>query len=110
MAAIINLDDGEFSSIGRRVYGVAADNIAIAYGVTIENAKGGSGADKIFGNDVANVLSGNAGNDILDGELGADTLRGGRETTSTSLAMAIRSTNRATEILEMKSASRPASI
>ena len=78
VAAIINLDDGEFSSIGRRVYGVAADNIAIAYGVTIENAKGGSGADKIFGNDVANVLSGNAGNDILDGELGADTLRGGR--------------------------------
>ena len=78
VAAIINLDDGEFSSIGRRVYGVAADNIAIAYGVTIENAKGGSGADKITGNDVANVLSGNAGNDILDGELGADTLRGGR--------------------------------
>ncbi len=52
------------------------DNFGIAYGVTIENAIGGSGADTILGNDVANVLTGNAGNDILTGNGGNDTLKG----------------------------------
>ena len=65
-------------SAGRNEGGAAQENIAIAYGAIIENAKGGSGGDKLFGNDVANVLSGNAGNDTLDGRLGDDTLRGGR--------------------------------
>jgi serralysin len=79
LGATIDLDDGAFSSIGRRnVGGSAQNNIAIAYGAVIENATGGSGGDKIFGNEVANILSGNAGNDTLDGELGADTLRGGK--------------------------------
>ncbi|HKP25060.1 MAG TPA: M10 family metallopeptidase, partial [Dongiaceae bacterium] len=79
LAATIDLEEGAFSSIGRRNAGGAAkDNIAIAYGAVIENATGGGGADKIFGNDIANVLAGNAGNDILDGRAGADTMRGGR--------------------------------
>jgi Ca2+-binding RTX toxin-like protein len=42
-----------------------------------ENAKGGSNADAIFGNAVANVLEGNNGSDLLHGYAGNDTLRGG---------------------------------
>ena len=59
------------------VVGRLTDNFGIAYGVTIENAIGGSGADTILGNDVANVLTGNAGDDILTGNAGDDTLLGG---------------------------------
>jgi hypothetical protein len=43
----------------------------------IEDVKGGSGADTLFGNDYANLLSGNGGNDILDGAAGSDSLYGG---------------------------------
>ena len=53
------------------------DNFGIAYGVTIENAIGGSGFDTIHGNEVANVLTGNAGDDVLNGYAGGDTLLGG---------------------------------
>jgi serralysin len=65
--------------------GRLVDNVGIAYGATIENAIGGSGADLIQGNSADNHLKGNAGNDdlygdggvdILDGGAGADTLRG----------------------------------
>jgi serralysin len=59
------------------VVGRLTDNFGIAYGVTIENAIGGSGADTILGNDVDNVLTGNAGDDILTGNAGNDTLLGG---------------------------------
>ncbi|WP_269716153.1 M10 family metallopeptidase C-terminal domain-containing protein [Caulobacter sp. NIBR2454] len=48
-------------------------NISIAYGVTIENARGGSGADSIVGNAVGNRLEGGAGDDVLDGRGGWDT-------------------------------------
>lgn len=57
--------------------GRLTDNVGIAYGTTIENAKGGSGNDTIFGNAVNNILDGNAGNDILEGRDGDDTLNGG---------------------------------
>ncbi|HYW15266.1 MAG TPA: M10 family metallopeptidase C-terminal domain-containing protein [Allosphingosinicella sp.] len=59
------------------VVGRLTDNFGIAYGVTIENAIGGSGADTMFGNEVGNVLTGNAGNDTLNGLAGDDTLNGG---------------------------------
>jgi serralysin len=59
------------------VVGRLTDNFGIAYGVTIENAIGGSGADTIIGNEVANVLTGNAGDDVLTGAAGDDTLNGG---------------------------------
>ena len=59
------------------VVGRLTDNFGIAYGVTIENAIGGSGADTIIGNEVANVLTGNAGADKLSGNGGNDTLNGG---------------------------------
>ncbi len=43
----------------------------------IENAKGGSGADSITGNQAGNTLWGNAGNDSLSGGAGSDLLLGG---------------------------------
>jgi serralysin len=59
------------------VVGRLTDNVAIAYGATIENAVGGSGADRLIGNTVANTLTGGAGNDSLEGRAGADILDGG---------------------------------
>ena len=47
-----------------------ADNVAIAYGVTIENAYGGSGDDTITGNAENNYIIGNGGNDTIDGSTG----------------------------------------
>jgi serralysin len=57
--------------------GRLTDNVGIAYGTVIENAKGGSGADLIIGNTANNLLVGNAGADTLMGKEGADTLQGG---------------------------------
>ena len=68
----IDLRAGEFSDVMGMV-----GNVAIAYGVSIENAKGGSGNDVLGGNGVANVLSGGAGDDKLSGLGGDDTLDGG---------------------------------
>jgi serralysin len=67
----IDLRDGRFTSLGQK------DNFAIAYGAVIENAKGGSGNDKLTGNKWANALDGGTGNDVLDGGKGADRLTGG---------------------------------
>ena len=46
-------------------------------GGSFENAAGGSGADILTGNLLANRLTGNAGNDTLNGASGNDTLVGG---------------------------------
>jgi serralysin len=43
----------------------------------IEDVKGGSGNDKITGNQVSNTLYGNGGNDTLNGDAGNDILVGG---------------------------------
>lgn len=70
--------DGNMAALkANAIVGRLTDNVGIAYGVTIENAIGGSGNDTIIGNAVANVLTGNAGNDVLIGGGGADTLDGG---------------------------------
>ncbi|WP_287463526.1 M10 family metallopeptidase C-terminal domain-containing protein, partial [Accumulibacter sp.] len=53
------------------------DNLAIAFGVLIETAIGGSGGDLLIGNSAANLLDGGDGNDTLDGAEGGDTLKGG---------------------------------
>lgn len=53
------------------------DNLGIALNTTIENAVGGSAADRLSGNSVANALSGGDGNDVLIGLAGNDTLDGG---------------------------------
>lgn len=79
----IDLRGGAFSSIGR--FGSGGDyarpaqyNVAIAFGVTIENAIGGAGHDRLIGNDVANRLEGRAGDDVISGGAGDDVLAGGR--------------------------------
>ncbi len=52
-------------------------NVSIAYRAIIENAKGGSGNDVIFGNAAANTIYGGAGNDQINGRTGADKMYGG---------------------------------
>ena len=74
-ASRLGLDVNIISAAGVVERGVK--NVWIAYGVTIENATGGGGADEIIGNDAANRLQGGAGDDTLDGGAGADTLDGG---------------------------------
>jgi len=75
----INLNAGEFSSLGIRQTDVsgttstAIKNVAIAYDVTIENAIGGSGNDTMTGNSAANSFTGGAGNDTISGGDGNDT-------------------------------------
>jgi serralysin len=59
------------------LYGRLQDNVGIAYGATIENAKGGSGHDTMIGNAADNVMTGNGGNDLIASGLGNDTLDGG---------------------------------
>jgi hypothetical protein len=54
-----------------------SDNLAIARGVVIENATGGSGDDFILGNQADNELRGLGGDDELHGALGNDRLFGG---------------------------------
>jgi Ca2+-binding RTX toxin-like protein len=49
----------------------------IANAVTIENARSGSGADTLIGNDAANRLDGGAGTDTIQGGAGDDTIIGG---------------------------------
>jgi serralysin len=67
-AAVIDLREGSFSSIGG-----LSRNIAIAFGVTIEDAVGGTGDDRLIGNNAANQLTGGLGRDYLDGRNGTDT-------------------------------------
>ncbi len=72
----VDLKPGAYSSLAYD--GVSlTNNIGIAFGCTIENALGGSGADTLLGSELANVLDGGAGADKLMGDGGDDTLRGG---------------------------------
>ena len=101
--SVIDLREGQFSSIGiytesdqitdlkarltaagysttsidafyasKSVY-TGADNLAIAYGAVIENAKGGSADDTITGNSADNEITGGAGDDTINGGAGDDT-------------------------------------
>ena len=67
----LDLRQGKFSKFG------SYDDVVIAFGSRIENAKGGSGDDTITGNSLANVLNGGKGNDTIRGGGNADTLKGG---------------------------------
>ncbi|TFG87179.1 MAG: hypothetical protein E4H18_03720 [Hyphomicrobiales bacterium] len=68
----IDLNEGAFSSVGH-----LTRNVAIAYGVTIEQAVGGGGNDRLVGNAADNLLIGNGGSDRLEGGGGDDVLQGG---------------------------------
>ncbi len=71
-AQTIDLNPGAISSVGGLV-----GNMTIALGTVIEQARGGAGADRIIGNDAANLLGGRGGADQISGGAGADTLHGG---------------------------------
>ncbi|MFI3156852.1 MAG: calcium-binding protein [Methylococcaceae bacterium] len=78
-SVFINLNPGEFSSIGTGDRDKAY--IAIAYNVGvddnyIENAFGGSANDELIGNDGDNQLTGGEGNDAIDGGVGDDVIFG----------------------------------
>jgi serralysin len=68
-AQTIDLRPGYFSDVGGNT-----GNLAIARGVDIENAVGGSGADTLIGNELGNVLSGNGGGGTILAGAGGDTL------------------------------------
>ncbi|NWD22568.1 M10 family metallopeptidase C-terminal domain-containing protein [Pseudomonas yamanorum] len=67
---LLNLSAGSFSNVGGGV-----KNVSIAKGVTIENAKGGTGNDKIIGNQANNVIVGGGGQDQLWGVGGNNTFK-----------------------------------
>ena len=64
----LDLSQGAFSTVA----GSGRDNLAIAYGATIENALGGAGDDVVLGNTANNRLGGGPGNDVLTGGGGDD--------------------------------------
>ena len=71
MAQRIDLHEAVFSDVGGMTF-----NISIAYGVSMEAAIGGGGADLITGNSLDNRLVGGGGDDVLYGENGTDVLFG----------------------------------
>lgn len=76
--AVLNLNAGTFSSVGARYlsYGsasAAVDNLAIAFGVEIENAVGTLFDDIMIGNALNNVFTPNGGSDRIEGGAGVDT-------------------------------------
>lgn len=81
-AAVIRLQTGAWSELGPAYAwwdgapGSLPTTLAIAQGVTIENANGGSGRDEIYGNEAANQLAGQLDADRLYGRGGSDRLLG----------------------------------
>ncbi|SFH69320.1 M10 family metallopeptidase C-terminal domain-containing protein [Albimonas pacifica] len=69
--ARIDLREGAFSSLG------GVNDVAIAYGTTIETAVGGGGDDRLTGNGARNTLKGGGGDDLLRGGARQDRLLGG---------------------------------
>ncbi len=69
---LINLQPGYFSNVGGLV-----GNVAIAQGVSIENAISGSGADTIVGNTAGNAITAGSGGDSVTAGAGNDTIDGG---------------------------------
>jgi serralysin len=69
---VIDLRAGYFSNVGG-----LAGNVAIAQGVSIENAITGSGADTVTGNFADNVITTGSGADSVTAGAGNDTIDGG---------------------------------
>ncbi len=78
---LIDLEAGGYSNVSNAVSfsngQSSRDTVWIGPNTTIERATGGSGSDKLYGNEARNLLTGNGGNDVLKGFAGADTLFGG---------------------------------
>ena len=87
-AVQLDLNAGSYSRFG------AHDDVAIAFGVTLENASGGAGDDQLTGNEVDNLLSGGAGNDTLTGGAGRDSAL----FSSTSTAITVRALGDALQV------------
>ena len=68
---VLDLREGRFSSLRDR------DDVAIAYGTVIEDARGGGRADVLVGNGADNALRGRGGSDTIGGGRGDDDLAGG---------------------------------
>lgn len=73
-----------FSGSARAIVDLASSRVQnTGYGLdlitSVENATGGSGADRLTGRAGGNVLDGGAGNDLLNGRAGNDVLRGGND-------------------------------
>jgi serralysin len=84
-AAVLDLRPGAGSTLGNAVFvtnslgarTTQVSNIWIADAVTIENATGGAGNDRITGNAVANKIDGGGGNDTVAGGTANDRIEGG---------------------------------
>lgn len=68
---LIDLRPGAFSNVGG-----LTGNVAIAKGVLMEIARGGTGADRIYGADYGGEIYGGAGSDTIYGGSGVNYLRG----------------------------------
>ena len=80
VGATLNLNAGQFSSIGEDADGThRVNNVAIDFKVTIENAVGSPYADTIIGNSAKNTILGGSGDDVLVGGAGLDRLEGGAQ-------------------------------
>ena len=71
-AATLTPNDPNAGGYVSWVKGIAG-GFTIAHGVSIENATGGSGNDKLTGNEIANILDGRGGADRMEGLGGNDT-------------------------------------
>ena len=73
----LDLRPGYWSDLGTRTDSIVdAGQVTINFGTVIENAWGGSGNDKLTGNDANNILLSGAGDDVLRGGAGSDLLDG----------------------------------
>ncbi|SOE01447.1 flagellin [Caenispirillum bisanense] len=70
----IDLTPGSYSNVGTTVTfeGTVTENytLGIAYGTIVENVIGGSGSDRMKGNEANNTFTGGLGNDVIDGGAG----------------------------------------
>ncbi|ANT63793.1 hypothetical protein AYJ57_25295 (plasmid) [Salipiger sp. CCB-MM3] len=69
---VLDLREGRFSRFGKM-----HDDVAIAFDVQIENARGGSGRDRIIGNALGNEMVGGGGQDTVFGNGGRDRIHAG---------------------------------
>jgi serralysin len=78
-AATIYLTPGYWGYLGSTKASTitSAGQITVNFGSVIENLTGSAFDDRLYGNEVANLIEGGSGNDLLEGWAGNDTLFGG---------------------------------